>query len=321
MGFLGLMVFISILAFLYNKRLFCTLPGFNPVDDAQWTALIIFGIQAWDFVSDINLSIEIFGDFNGNGIPDSDDEDYQSFADANLLIVIAFIGSSVSIVLPYIVNLGIAANIKRLIRKNDAAKGYFQNYAAIYVIFVVLSGGAYPALAVVSSNIFGLTIFNSGLTRYEMKRLSKIKIFGTIILENLPQLGCQVLYSYVLQTITPTTQLAFIASILSMTASTLSYFVEKNAADTTAVQYYLCFQCQHTARKESEAETRTGISIRYDGDEKDGTEDLEDYGPTSAKFGLTDEEKLLSGNKRIEISIINSTCRGIWNISTKYRNW
>ena len=316
MGFLGLMAFISILAFLYNKRFLCTLPGFNPVDDAQWTALLIFGIQAWDFVSDINLSFEIWGDLNGNTVPDTDDEAYTGFKDANILILIAAVGSTASIVLPYVVNLAIAANIKRLIRKNNAAKAYFQYYSAIYVLFVVLSGGAYPALAVVSSNIFGLVMFNSGLTKYEMKKLSKIKIFGTIILENLPQLFCQVLYSYVLDEITETTQLAFCASLLSVTASTLSYWIEKNAADTTAVQYYLSFECSHKMRGGTKERGQNSGILPYDdiGDEEDADqiataktfnmsgeeivndkENLEDYGPAQnvKKLGLTEEEKLL----------------------------
>ena len=72
---------------------------------------------------------------------------------------------------------------------DGAAKAYFE-YLQYYQV-------TYSALAAVSSNIFGLQMFNSGLTRYELKALSKIKVFGTIILENLPQLGCQVLYAYI----------------------------------------------------------------------------------------------------------------------------
>ena len=321
MGFLGLMTFISILAFLYNKKLFCTLPGFSPVDSAQWTSWIIFGIQGWDFISDINLAIEISGDLNGNGIPDGSDkeEDYDGLKDANILMLIAAVGSSLSIIIPYIVNLGIAANIKRLIRRNNAAKAYFQNYAAVYVIFVVLSGGAYPALAIVSSNIFGLAIFNSGLTKYEMKRLSKIKIFGTIILENLPQLACQILYAYVLGGITPTTQLAFIASILSMTSSTLSYFVEQNAADTIAVQYYLCFQCAHTERTGAFSTNKTSIVSPYDGDKKGGSEDFEAItnDNTNHKLGLTQDEKNMIWSKKGLKSKLSTAIGEVFGISSQ----
>ena len=83
--------------------------------------------------------------------------------------------------------------------------------------------------------MFDLVMFNSGVTRYQMKNLSKIKIFGTIMLENLLQLLCQMLYAYVIEEMTQTPQLPFCASLLSVTASTLSYWIEKNAADTTAV--------------------------------------------------------------------------------------
>eukprot|EP01084_Bolivina_argentea_P074739 135556_1 len=293
LSFLGLMTLISILAFLYNRQFFPTLPGFSPVDDAQWAALLIFGVQAWDFVSDVNLAIEIWGDLNGNGIPDKEEEDV-TFKDANLLVLISAIGSSVSIILPYIVNLAIAANIKRLIRKNNAAKAYFQYYAAVYVLFVVLSGGAYPALAVVSSNIFGLIMFNSGLTRHELKKLSKIKVFGTIVLENLPQLVCQILYSYVLGYPSQTTQLAFCASLLSVTASTLSYWIEKNAADTIAVQYYLAFQCEQKRGMHEKQDTEI---LPYDdiGDEEDPDQQI----TTVASFGMSSASVIDSDDRKM----------------------
>ena len=83
-----------------------------------------------------------------------------------------------------------------MIRKNDAAKAWFTNYSTLFVILVVCSGGCHPSLTLVSSNIFGLWLFNSGLTLYELRKLQKIKIIGTILLENVPQLFCQFLYVY-----------------------------------------------------------------------------------------------------------------------------
>ena len=50
MAFLGLMALISVCAYLFNKG--CLHKGgcFYPVDNAAWTALLIFGVQAWDFI-------------------------------------------------------------------------------------------------------------------------------------------------------------------------------------------------------------------------------------------------------------------------------
>eukprot|EP01083_Nonionella_stella_P214817 773710_1 len=55
-----ILVLIAIFAFLFNIGMFPQLPGFFVVDDAQWTALLIFSLQFWDFYSDVNLAGEIW---------------------------------------------------------------------------------------------------------------------------------------------------------------------------------------------------------------------------------------------------------------------
>eukprot|EP01083_Nonionella_stella_P303704 1052334_1 len=102
---------------------------------------------------------------------------------------------------------------------------------AIFTLLVVITGGFYPALALISSGVFGLEIFTSGLTRYELKQMSKFKVVGTVLLENVPQLICQALYAYAIRHITKGVQLAFIASFLSVIASTLGYFIDKDTSD------------------------------------------------------------------------------------------
>ena len=43
----ALLFILAIFAFLFNKRKFPKLPGFNVVDDAEWTALMIYSLQLW----------------------------------------------------------------------------------------------------------------------------------------------------------------------------------------------------------------------------------------------------------------------------------
>eukprot|EP01084_Bolivina_argentea_P085488 154498_1 len=52
------------------------------------------------------------------------------------------------------------------------------------------------------------------------------------------------MYSYRLRKITDNTALALTASILSMTASILSYWIERNPSDTKVVEYYLTTECR-----------------------------------------------------------------------------
>eukprot|EP01084_Bolivina_argentea_P022105 41080_1 len=132
---------------MFNKGLFPKLPGFNIVDDGKWVALLIFGLQVYDFYSDVNLSIEIT----------SRDDFLEDW-----LILISGIGSIFFVLVPYIANLLIAARIKEIIKHNAAAKGWFQYNTPVFTVLVVLSGGVYAALSLVSSRIFGLKIMSCG---------------------------------------------------------------------------------------------------------------------------------------------------------------
>eukprot|EP01084_Bolivina_argentea_P001058 1943_1 len=231
-AFCGLLVLIGIFALLYNKGKFPKLPGFNVVDDAKWAAVLIFSLQIWDFYSDLNLSVEIWN--------------HPKLTD-DILILVAAIGSTLFVFIPYFANLAIAAKIKTFVSKNICAKGWFQYHTPVFVLMVVFTGGAYPALALVSSQIFGLKLMSCGLTQHELKRLGKIKVVGTVLLENVPQLVCQVIYAKALNEITQAVQLAFIASLLSVTASTLSWLIEKDTSDTDVVHYFLSVQCDREA--------------------------------------------------------------------------
>ena len=112
---------------------------------------------------------------------------------------------------------------------------------------MVLSGGCYPALAVVSSNVFGLNLLSSGLTSYELRKMTKIKMFGSVLLENVPQLIFQALYASTAE-FTNTLMFASMASLLSVLAAILSYFIDRDGDDMSieAVQYYLSLECNRT---------------------------------------------------------------------------
>ena len=54
----GMLFILAICALLFNKRKIPNFPGSDIVDDTKWTALMIFGLQFWDFFSDVDLAIE-----------------------------------------------------------------------------------------------------------------------------------------------------------------------------------------------------------------------------------------------------------------------
>lgn len=116
----------------------------------------------------------------------------------------------------------------------------FENHSVRFVALVVLTGGCYPALAVVSSNCFGLDALSCGVTKYELRKMIKIKFINSVILENCPQLLFQALYASTGK-VTTTVLFASTASLLSVIASALAYCIEhqKGIDDMVTVQYYL----------------------------------------------------------------------------------
>eukprot|EP01084_Bolivina_argentea_P029169 54137_1 len=119
----------------------------------------------------------------------------------------------------------------------------------MFVVLVCLSGGCYSSLCLVSSAIFGMNIFNSGLTKYELRKCSYIKLSGTM-LENIPQLFLQIMYSTTVKEVTSNTALAFFASSVSVLSTILDYFIQRQHDGLTAVAYYVETYC-HTDDKKS----------------------------------------------------------------------
>ena len=141
-----------------------------------------------------------------------------------------------------------AANIKNnpIIKDNKSALNYFNNNATVFIVLTVLSGGVYASLGIVSSMIFGLALFNTGLTKFELNKLTKIKLISTVCCENLPQLLLQILYFAQFgflgnSNATDAAVLAFVGSILSVILSVLVWYVNKKEEGILPVIYYVEF--------------------------------------------------------------------------------
>ena len=106
---------------------------------------------------------------------------------------------------------------------------FINRFGSNFPLFVFLSifcSGTFPVLKLVSSNIFGLSIFESGLLSAELRELSKIKIRCTIMLENVPQIIVQGIWIYI-NGLQDETLLALTASSLSIVATLLIFWGER----------------------------------------------------------------------------------------------
>ena len=103
----------------------------------------------------------------------------------------------------------------------------------LFFILVVTTGGCHPVISLVSSRIFGLKLLSSGLSKYELGKLLKIKIFTTVYLENIPQIFVQGLYSVRIENITEAVAVAFAISVLSIITTLIEYLLKKDPNNRT----------------------------------------------------------------------------------------
>eukprot|EP01083_Nonionella_stella_P181045 647282_1 len=214
--FLCVMFSISIAAKWFNGR------DESKVDNADWMAPGVFGLQIFDLITDMNLAYEILG-----RIADMKSEDSEEGSDTTLL-VLSGIGCTMFVVIPWLLNIFFAIRVTSWVEYNKKAVPYFESRAALFIILVLFSGATYPTLMLLSSRIFGLDPFNAGLTAYELRiELFWLKVVGNVALENFPQLICQIMYMVYNGGASKTIMLSFTASFLSIAVSLLFFFVEK----------------------------------------------------------------------------------------------
>ena len=252
---------ITLIAVLYDRNVCkrCSSRCYE-TDNAKVSAILKWAFQFYDFASDINFTIEIFflmqlkreayQDFNDGSLSDPNIDGDMLRTEALVSLVLG-VGSFLFTIFPYGLNLYFNATIKNnsIIKNNSAAIQYFNSCPTLFVVLTVISGGIYPSLTVVSSKIFGLSMFNSGLTKYELNKLTKVKVISTVVCENLPQIVIQLVYMVVFgfaeTNVRNAVILAFIGSILSVIISMLIWYINRTEFGTSPVIYYIELSKKH----------------------------------------------------------------------------
>ena len=83
-------------------------------------------------------------------------------------------------------------------------------------------------------------MLESGLTKYELRKLIHLKVFGSVILENIPQIAFQCLYIVYLDGMPSNVALlSMAASFFSVIAALMSWFIGRKKSNCVAVQYHI----------------------------------------------------------------------------------
>eukprot|EP01084_Bolivina_argentea_P290492 498995_1 len=224
LALMPLMAIFSLLAIIYNKK-----EG-TRTDDGDWKILILLAIHIGDFVSDILVSTEILSQFDQT----------NNFEQNLLWLHIAGIGSVLFIIIPYCINVYILWTFDTFIYNNKSAIIHFQQYRVIFIMVMLLTGSAYISVLLLSSKVFAIDLFCSGLTRYELGKLSKLKMMGGVISENVPQLIILAIYAaYKAENPSSVFIMSCVSSFLSIVAALLSYFMGTRTGNYVVVEYEL----------------------------------------------------------------------------------
>ena len=91
------------------------------------------------------------------------------------------------VIVPYLANMYAAITLYKNISMNNMARLYFENRLVFFCALVLISGGVHASIQLVSSKIFGLAIFDCGLSKRELTQFTGIQVTHSVILENVPQ--------------------------------------------------------------------------------------------------------------------------------------
>merc|ERR1712228_460941 len=163
---------------------------------------------------------------------------FKAVNDSNPLLFVCAVGIITFVLFPFAVNILIVTKIKEFVSSNNVAIAYFESNSAVFVSLCIVSGSAYSSLQLVSSRLFNLNIFNCGLTKYEMRQLFNLKVFGNVLIENVPQIALQILY--IISSANNPSNVALLstaASVLSVIGVLISWIVERQNSNCFVMQY------------------------------------------------------------------------------------
>ena len=214
---------ISLLSCCHARRLISKwIPdlklGCRRIDGVKSHRIWIFGLQVWDLLSDIFFAFSVISNTLAND-------------NHNLTIFALAVLSPIFIVLPYCANMYTALTLyKNLsINFNNMARLYFEEKLVFFCFLVLISGGCHASLQLVCSKMFGMHIFDCGLSKREsLQFTSQLQFSLSVLLENIPQLIIQVIYIVTLRQVDEAVIFALIASFLSILTAVFAWCVSKH---------------------------------------------------------------------------------------------
>lgn len=109
---------------------------------------------------------------------------------------------------------------------------------------VIITGSTYTAVDITASKLFGLAIFNNGLTSMDLIHFQDLKVVNSVVLENIPQLIVQIVFLALYGVGQSSVVLyALVSSGLSITTVVIGYLLMKKFSDMSSSVLICCVLC------------------------------------------------------------------------------
>lgn len=218
---------------LYNRHSYTCKPGNAkrclPTDNGNWIAIILYFLHISDSFIDIILICELIHAKDG-------------------VFVLDTVGLTIILLLFHVSNLLMAF---RMVPSNLLMKIWGQTHQRVFITLLLVSGGCFPTLRLVSSNTFGFTWLNA-LDRLLIVKLINVHkhinwrflfILAAMALYQAfwqAMIMSQVIYTKKFEECTPSIAVALTTSILYIISSILMHYIDKNKfGKTKDVHHYL----------------------------------------------------------------------------------
>ena len=131
------------------------------VDDQKYMSIFMYLLQVIDMMTDLAFALQcrvywLYGETT-HLVEGGQEDAFRWLYHLALAFVVG----------PYLINIGSTVHITRQIESSPSissySKRYFREKSKIYTLLVMLSGGSFAALKLMSSNLMTLPLFSSGL--------------------------------------------------------------------------------------------------------------------------------------------------------------
>ena len=119
-----------------------------------------------------------------------------------------------------------------------ATANWLSKRAALLIVLCFLSAGATASLQVANSKLFGMDVFDMGLSKYSIDKTARHRLWLTVIFENIPQIFISVAYAYQLAGFEPTVMFALLSSRVSVILAIFTALMESKTLSFLSNCYY-----------------------------------------------------------------------------------